>query len=74
MKIALVDDDPSEIKLLADFLTEEFSDAKIEITSIHSFSSGEDFLQTWNYGMYDVVILDMFMSMLSGVDVARKIR
>lgn len=74
MKIALVDDDPREIKLLKEFLTLEFSDAKIEITSIHSFSSGEDFLQTWNYGMYDVVILDMFMCMLSGVDVARKMR
>ena len=74
MKIALIDDEPHEIKLLEQILTEEFNDADIEITSIQSFSSGEDFLRIWNYGMYDVVLLDMFMNVLSGIDVARKIR
>lgn len=74
MRIALVDDEHREIQLLKEILTEEFNDADIEITSIQSFSSGEEFLQIYNYGMYDIVILDMFMNVLSGIDVARKIR
>ena len=74
MKIALVDDEPQEIENLSKMLTDEFDNIDTKIDKMDFFHSGEEFLNTWNTGMYDIVILDIFMEKLSGVDVAQKIR
>ena len=41
---------------------------------IDGFRSGQSFLDHWQPGSYDVVILDIFMGGLTGVDVAKQIR
>ncbi len=69
MKIALVDDQPEELKQLCTTLKKELPQAKYFI-----FSSGEAFLNTWQEGAYDLVILDMFMDKMLGIEVARIIR
>lgn len=69
MKIALVDDQVDELERLHCILQQELSSAKY-----FTFSSGEEFLKTWNEGAYDLVCLDVFMEGILGIDVARKVR
>lgn len=69
MKIALVDDQPEELKRIYTALKKELPDAKYYV-----FSDGESFLETWKDGAYDLVILDMYMNQILGIDVARIIR
>lgn len=69
MKIALVDDQVDELERLHRILQQELSSAKY-----FTFSSGEEFLKTWNEGAYDLVCLDVFMEGMLGIDVARKVR
>lgn len=69
MKIALVDDRPEEIKRLLDIVSRALPQ-----TNIDTFPSGEAFLEKWTAGAYDLILLDIFMDRLLGVEVARKIR
>lgn len=71
MRIAFVDDDPNELNILRTYF-HDLTDSSA--TSIDEFSSGEAFLSHWTTGLYDLVVLDIFMGNLTGVDVARKIR
>lgn len=70
MRIALVDDDANAQAVLLRLLTEQIGSTH-EITC---FSGGEAFLEAWSAGRYELVILDIFMGSLSGMDVARRIR
>lgn len=69
MRIALVDDKPDEIELLSSILDNELPQAEV-----HTFPSGEAFLKTWCERIYDLIILDIYMEEMLGVDVARKVR
>lgn len=69
MKVALVDDRPEEIKRLLAIINKALPAA-----NVFTFSSGEAFLEVWNKGEYDLILLDIFMDRLLGVEVARKIR
>lgn len=69
MKIALVDDQPEELKRIFSALKKELPTAKY-----YAFPSGEKFLESWKEGAYDLIILDMFMQGMLGIDVARIIR
>ena len=74
MKIALVDDCQDELDRLSDILSRKlFAAGDIE-HKIHMFHSGEEFLSSWESGRFDLIILDVFMDKLSGVEVAHKIR
>lgn len=72
MNIALVDDDKSQLDLLYKVISEELS--LIPNTKICTFSSAEDFFSVWKEGSFDFIVLDIFMSGMTGVDLARKIR
>lgn len=71
MNVAFVDDDQNELNILRTYIT-NLTD--VNTTIIDEFTSGEDFLSRWTSGLYDLVVLDIFMESLTGVDVARKIR
>ena len=75
MKIALVDDEVIQLKRIHELLSAELQ-TKLSQTPhwIDSYRSGQSFLDHWQPGKYDVVILDIFMGGLTGVDVAQKIR
>ena len=64
MRVAFVDDDPNELKILHTYFNDLTDPSTI---SIDDFSSGEEFLSRFTAGLYDLVTLDIF-------DVARKIR
>ena len=69
MKVALVDDTLEELKILTNILDNELPEAEVD-----TFPDGESFLKVWKTGTYDLIILDIYMEEILGVDVARKIR
>lgn len=75
MRIALVDDEITQLRHLRELLAAELR-AIIPNTPhvIDSYSSGQTFLDHWKAGSYDVVILDIFMGGITGMDVAKQIR
>ena len=75
MKIALVDDEVIQLQNLRNLLATELQ-SMIRNTphQIDSFRSGQSFLDHWETGSYDIVILDIFMGGITGVDVAKEIR
>ncbi len=70
MRIAIVDDDIQIYNRLHAYLNELLGDS----SEIIGFPSGEEFLFAWKPGAFDLIILDIFMDRLTGMDVAREIR
>lgn len=75
MRIALVDDEISQLQHVRQLLISELN-ALLPGASHHidSYRSGQSFLDHWQPGSYDVIILDIFMGGITGVDVAKHIR
>ena len=75
MKIALVDDEIIQLENLRNLLATELQNMMHDTShQIDSFRSGQSFLDHWEAGRYDIVILDIFMGGITGVDVAKRIR
>lgn len=74
MKIALVDDDLAQTQLLSKLISAELLSLHDMAHRLFVFHSGEEFLKSWKTGEYDLIVLDIFMNQLTGVDVARRIR
>lgn len=72
MKIALVDDDKKQSDFLNRVISDELS--LIPNLDIRIFGSAEAFLEEWVAESFDFIILDIFMTGMTGVDLARKIR
>lgn len=69
MKIAIVDDRPEELNRILQITKKALPQAKL-----FTFPSGEAFLETWKPGEYVLILLDIFMDGILGIDVARKVR
>lgn len=67
MKLLLIEDDKEISEMLADFLQTE--DFKVDIAS-----DGEQAFKTFLIGSYDLVILDLMLPKLSGLEVMKRIR
>ena len=75
MKIALVDDEVHQLQLLKELLVTELLSLDYTTThTIDTYHCGQIFLDRWKAGSYDVIILDIFMGGITGVDVAKEIR
>ena len=74
MKVALVDDCQEETERLSALLSRKLNALGDTTHRLHIFHSGEEFLSAWTAGNFDLIILDIFMNRLTGVDVAREIR
>lgn len=70
LKIAVVDDDIQIFRYLQSCLGELLGD----FAETAYYSSGEAFLEAWKPKSFDLIILDIFMDGLNGMEVARKIR
>jgi len=70
MKIALVDDDAASVESLERLLRENISGG----AQTSRFSSGEEFLDSFVPGSFDVIFLDIYMGGLTGVQTARAVR
>lgn len=69
MRIAVVDDTPEELRILVDILAEQLPQAEV-----FTFTNGKSFLESWENHSYDLILLDIYMGEILGVDVARKVR
>ena len=67
MNIAIVDDEPVFLKQLRNRLRE----MKLPDCEIHEFTSGRDLLSFYVKGMYEVIILDVEMPDLTGLQTDR---
>jgi len=74
MRIALVDDDAAQIETLCCLINRELDTLGDLNHKIRSFNSGEDFLASFKAGEYDLVVLDIYMGKLTGIEVAYRIR
>ena len=70
LKIAIIDDDIQMYDHLRTYLNELLGMP----SKISYFPNGEAFLNVWKPELFDLIILDIFMAELTGMDVARKIR
>ena len=75
MKIALVDDELTQLLNLKKLLSMQLHDLVPGSSHlIDTYRSGQSFLDHWTAGQYDVIILDIFMGGITGVEVAKVIR
>lgn len=75
MNIALIDDENAQLLNLKKLLTTQLHVlAPNSSHLIDTYLSGQSFLDNWTAGKYDVIILDIFMGGITGVEVAKKIR
>ena len=70
MRIAIVDDDIRMYECLQTYFG-ELPGWSAELTY---FKSGEAFLRVWQPNAFELIVLDIFMDKLTGMDVAREIR
>lgn len=74
MKIAICDDERSEQQLLCKYV-KEWAAGKGQRAELRCFDSAESFLFSWEDEKdYGVLILDIEMGSMSGMELARKIR
>ena len=74
MKIALVDDELTQLMNLKNLLATQLQTLIPESSHlIDTYRSGQSFLDHWSAGQYDVIILDIFMGGITGVEVAKEI-
>jgi DNA-binding LytR/AlgR family response regulator len=69
LRIAVCEDTPSDATRLLSFITQ--CTVPHEVTH---YPSGEDLIAVFSKGMYDIIFLDVYMGVLTGVDTAQKIR
>ncbi|MDO4648180.1 MAG: LytTR family DNA-binding domain-containing protein [Eubacteriales bacterium] len=70
MRIAIVDDNVNETAQLVSFLERQLD----EKSEWFCFPDGESFLLAWNPHDFDIIILDIYMKEILGIDVAKEIR
>ena len=73
IKISLVDDKPEDRASLISLVQEIFQNKNITF-SYDEFESAEDFLASYESGLYDLCFLDIYMKNMNGMDAAREIR
>ncbi|MBQ4648684.1 MAG: response regulator transcription factor [Clostridia bacterium] len=74
MRIALVDDEKTQKELLKTYIGKELSSLGDKGYKISEFDSGESFLESFKEGLFDLIILDIYMGKLTGMEVAYRVR
>lgn len=77
IRIALIDDNPSDIDIGKHYVDTYFQNrpdaANMEI-SISSYMDGPSFLADFRPDDFDLILLDIYMPAMEGMDVAREVR
>lgn len=69
LKIAVCEDLEQERELLVNILSESQFPTQVQI-----FTNGEDFIKNFQAYKYDLILMDIFMDKMTGIDVITKIR
>lgn len=74
MKIAVCDDSEIDREMITDLLNRYFADKSV-IYHVVSYSTGQDLIYDVEEGeKYNIVFLDIYLDLILGIDVARKLR
>ena len=76
MKIAIIDDASSDRTLVKKWINTYFDEREneyLKAPDYDEFKDGESFLDDFTPGSYDLLILDIYMNKLSGLDVAKRV-
>jgi DNA-binding LytR/AlgR family response regulator len=71
--LAIVEDDCKQVALLEGYL-ERLSSECSHFLTWHAFESGEAFLKSFNAGMYDIMLLDIQLTGIDGMELAQRVR
>ena len=74
MRIAIVDDLTTESNHLQEMLTQQFHETHTDIHRLDIYSSAEALLEKWEPNAYDLVLLDIYMDGMTGVELAHILR
>ena len=74
MRIAIVDDLPEEAARLQQMLLQELHDTHTDVHRLDVFASAEELLAGWQPNTYDLVLLDIYMGAMTGVEAAHILR
>ncbi len=74
MKIALIDDEAHHVKALREALDASLAELGLAAERIDTFSETGAFFADFEKGKYDIILLDIFMGEMSGIEAARRIR
>lgn len=74
MRIAIVDDLPEEAARLQQMLLQELHDTHTDVHRLDVFASAEELLARWQPNTYDLVLLDIYMGAMTGVEAAHILR
>lgn len=73
MRIAVCEDNAKDRTLLCDYIRDYMIRHSYSV-EIFTFSDGEALLEAFPSGVFDLLLLDIFLPGISGIDTARKIR
>ena len=73
MEIAIVDDVENDRAHMEELVT-SWSVEHGEKVELSLFSSGEEFLESFSPGVYSILLLDLFMGGINGMETAREVR
>lgn len=73
MKIAICDDEQIFIDATCDIL-KKWSQKNYIVPEIHCFTNGDDLINAQQNNCMDLIILDVLMPLLNGIDTARELR
>ena len=75
MKIAIIDDMESDSMIIARYLRRYFQENSCpEPVVIDRFENGEQFVKSFEEGVYELILIDYFMKAMNGLETARCIR
>ena len=69
LRVAICDDEPAQRRQLQFLIEKQWPG-----TTVDSFSSGEDFINDFRPGVYDLIFMDILMPGMGGIDATSKIR
>ncbi|HBA49017.1 MAG TPA: hypothetical protein DCZ91_14710 [Lachnospiraceae bacterium] len=74
MKIAITDDNSQDLLTLTEMIRHGLAVLGYYDNLIDTFPSAEKLLSVWTAGKYTLILLDIYMDGMHGIDAARKIR
>lgn len=74
MKIAITDDNPQDLLKLSEMTQRGLATLGYYDNLIDTFPNAEKLLLAWTPGKYELILLDIYMDGMHGIDAARKIR
>lgn len=73
MNIAILDDSKEDLQQIRNVVSSYYESRNTQ-ANIRLFSSAESFFKKYSPGVYDLVIMDIYMYTMTGMDAARKLR